>query len=84
MLLRPKTNQDNHFSLSSPPDALVQHILVFLASLGRELETRMVTGKHSAKLVILKINKKVSIFMREKKVQYCIIIYNIYILSLKN
>ena len=41
------------FSLCSPTGALVQHILAFLASLGRELETTMVAGKQKISNVII-------------------------------
>ena len=57
------------FSLCSPPDSLVQHILVFLASLGREPETTMVAGKQkTSNVIILKLKNKVSRFMREKNI----------------
>ena len=54
------------FSLCSPTGALVQHILAFLASLGRELETTMVAGKQkTSNVIILEQKNKVSRFMKK-------------------
>ena len=77
------------FSLCSPPDSLVQHILVFLASLGREPETTMVAGKQkTSNVIILELKNKVSGFMKKNigkwKNPIFSIIYNIYILSFEN